>query len=99
MVKNAPTNSGDSRDAGSIPGSGTSPKRREWQPTSVFLPGKFHGQRSQVGHVHGVAKSRTHPHIILLYEDYIICSISYSWNFRLSAIFIIASILRICSLL
>ena len=49
-VKNAPTNAGDSRDAGLIPGSGTSPKRREWQPTSVFLPGKFHGQRSQVGY-------------------------------------------------
>ena len=23
--------------------------RREWQPTPVFLPGKFHGQRSLVG--------------------------------------------------
>ena len=25
------------------------PWRREWQPTSVFLPGEFHGQRSLVG--------------------------------------------------
>ena len=25
------------------------PLRREWQPTPVFLPGKFHGQRSLVG--------------------------------------------------
>ena len=25
------------------------PWRREWQPTLVFLPGKFHGQRSLVG--------------------------------------------------
>ena len=24
--------------------------RREWQPTSVFLPGKSHGQRSLVGY-------------------------------------------------
>ena len=24
--------------------------RREWQPTSVFLPGEFHGQRSLVGY-------------------------------------------------
>ena len=24
--------------------------RRKWQPTSVFLPGKFHGQRSLVGY-------------------------------------------------
>ena len=23
--------------------------RREWQPTPVFLPGKFHGQRSLKG--------------------------------------------------
>ena len=24
--------------------------RREWQSTPVFLPGKLHGQRSQVGY-------------------------------------------------
>ena len=24
--------------------------RRKWQPTPVFLSGKFHGQRSLVGH-------------------------------------------------
>ena len=32
------------------------PRRRKWQPTSVFLFGKPHGQRSPA--VHGVAKSR-----------------------------------------
>ena len=26
------------------------PWKREWQPTPVFLPGKFHGQRSLVGY-------------------------------------------------
>ena len=26
------------------------PWRKEWQPTSVFLPGEFHGQRSLVGY-------------------------------------------------
>ena len=26
------------------------PWRREWQPTPVFLPGKFHGQRSLVSY-------------------------------------------------
>ena len=26
------------------------PWRRKWQPTSVFLPGKPHGQRSLVGY-------------------------------------------------
>ena len=25
---------------------GKIPRRRKWQPTSVFLPGKSHGQRS-----------------------------------------------------
>ena len=24
--------------------------RREWQPTPVFLPGKFHGQRNLTGY-------------------------------------------------
>ena len=36
------------------------PQRRKWQPTPVFLPEEFHGQRSLVGYtVHGVAKSQT----------------------------------------
>ena len=26
------------------------PLEREWQPTPVFLPGKFHGQRSLTGY-------------------------------------------------
>ena len=33
-----------------IPGSGRSSGEGEWQPTPVFLPGKFHGQRSLVGY-------------------------------------------------
>ena len=44
-----------------------------WQPTLVFLPRKFQGQRSLVGHtVYGVTKSRTwlsywaHTHSIFL---------------------------------
>ena len=47
-VKNPPANAGDARDAGLIPGWGRSPWRMKWQPTPVFLPGKFHGQRSWV---------------------------------------------------
>ena len=39
---------------------GEIPWRREWLPTSVFLPGEFHGQRGPVGYiVHGVAHSQT----------------------------------------
>ena len=33
--------------------------RREWQPTPVFLPGEFHGQRNLGSSVHRVTKSRT----------------------------------------
>ena len=29
---------------------GKIPWRREWQPTPVFLPGEFHGQRSLAGY-------------------------------------------------
>ena len=34
------------------------PRRRKWHPTPGFLPGESHGQRSLVGHVHGVARAR-----------------------------------------
>ena len=45
VVKNLAANAGDGRDMGSIPGLGNSPWKRAWQPTPVFLPGEFHGQR------------------------------------------------------
>ena len=38
------------RDLGSIPGVGTVPWRRNWQPTPGFLPGESHGRRSLVGY-------------------------------------------------
>ena len=37
-------------DLGLIPGSGRSPGVRKWQPTPVFLPGEFYGQRSLAGY-------------------------------------------------
>ena len=37
-------------EPGLIPGSGTFPWRRKWQPTPVLLPRKFHGWRSLVGY-------------------------------------------------
>ena len=44
MVKDLPANTGDtSLNPGSIPW------KRKWQPTPVFLPGQFYGQRSPVG--------------------------------------------------
>ena len=55
MVKNPPASAADARDTGSIPGLGRF-WRRGWQPTPVFLPGEFHGQRAMVQRV---TKSQT----------------------------------------
>ena len=46
MVKNPLAKAGDTRDVGSIPGSGRSPGEGNGNPLQVFLPGEFHGQRS-----------------------------------------------------
>ena len=40
---------GDAGDMGLIPGSGTIPWRRAWQPTPVILLGKSHGECSLAG--------------------------------------------------
>ena len=66
VVKNLPARSGDTRDAGSIPGSGRSPG--EGNGTPVFLPGKSHGQRSLA--VHGVSESHTTVHSTLEEEHH-----------------------------
>ena len=47
------------RRPGPDPLVGKMPWRRKWQPTPVFLPGKFHGQRSLVGYSPRVAKELT----------------------------------------
>ena len=46
--------------------------RRKWQPTTVFLPGKFHGQRSLAGYIQFTGPQSqtwlsdwTHTHIML----------------------------------
>ena len=46
MVKNLPAKQEIRFD----PWVGKMPWRRKWQPTPVFLPGRFHGQRSLVGY-------------------------------------------------
>ena len=51
-----PANARDIRHLSSIPGLGRFP----W---NIFLPGKFHGQRSLVGTIHRVAESVTPEHI------------------------------------
>ena len=47
VVKNPPANAGD---ADWTPGLGRFPGGGNGNPTPVFLPGKFHGQRSLVGY-------------------------------------------------
>ena len=47
VEKNPPAHAGDVSNAGSIPGSGGSPGVGNGNPSSVFLPGKPHGQRAR----------------------------------------------------
>ena len=44
--KNPPANAGDTRDEGSVPGSGRSSGGGRGKPTPVFLPGESRGQTS-----------------------------------------------------
>ena len=37
-------------DVSSVPEQRRLPRRRKWQPTPVFLPGKSHGQRNLTGY-------------------------------------------------
>ena len=48
--KNPPVNAGDVRDERFDLWIRKIPWRRKWQPTPVFLPGKFHGQKSFTGY-------------------------------------------------
>ena len=50
VVKNLPANAGEVRDMGWIPGSGSSPGGGKWQPTPIFLPENFLGQRNLTGY-------------------------------------------------
>ena len=50
VVKNLPAKARDTRDACSTPALGRSPRGGKWQPISVFLPGKSHGQRRLAGY-------------------------------------------------
>ena len=62
-LKNLPPQAGD---AGSTLGQEI-PWRRKWQPTAVFLPGKFHEQRSLVAYSPwGCKKSDTTEHVRVL---------------------------------
>ena len=90
VVKNPPANAGDSRDSGLTPGSGRfSWSRQYWQPTPVFVPGKFHGHRSLVGYSPSGCKQsdmteRLSTHILYqtLYQDLNIQKFSHVFGTR-----------------
>ena len=74
--KDSACNAGDWR---LIPGLGRSPGEGNWQPTPVFLPGEFPGQRSltdyspwgsqRVGHnTHTHTHTHTHTILVLINE-------------------------------
>ena len=73
VVKNPPTDAGNVRHMGSIPGFG----KMAWQPTPVFLPGESHGQRSLAGY---------HPWGCRVRQDWsdLACTIYYLSAFHLS---------------
>ena len=73
MVQNLPAKAGDSRDGEFDPWVGKISWTRKWQPTPVFLPGKFHVQRSLAGYSPWGHKesdmsehTHTHTHTLLL---------------------------------
>ena len=49
LRKSPPASAGDTRDEGSVPGSGRSPRGGHGNPHQLFLPGEPHGQRSVAG--------------------------------------------------
>ena len=86
VVKNQPAYAGDTGDVGLIPGSGRSPWRRKRQPTPIFLPGKFYGQRSLTGYSPwGRKDSGLSMHMHVLYSYNIICPYWY-YNYYCKAL-------------
>ena len=80
VVKNLPVDAGDARDAGLIPGSGTSPGIKKWQPTSVSCLENSRqeepdGLYSAWGHKELDTTEHTHTHhkMLLTYE---VCSVA-----------------------
>ena len=58
-------------DLGSILGLGRFPWRRARQPTPVFLPGEFHGQRSLAGYsTWGHKELDTTERLSTIYQEY-----------------------------
>ena len=59
VVKNLPAPAGDAENAGSVPGLGRYTGLGTCNPLQYSCLGKFHGQRTLAGTVHGVTKNQT----------------------------------------
>ena len=80
VVKNPPVNAKDAGDArlGFDPWVRKFPWRRKWQPTPLFLPGKFHGQRGlEVYKPHGHKESDATVHACHLLYKVCVCIYIY----------------------
>ena len=80
QLKKPSANAEDTRDMGSVPGLGRSPVEGNDQPTTVFLPGKFQGQRILVGYSPwGCKESDTVQHVH-------VCTCTHTFFFFLLAV-------------
>ena len=59
----------DTGDAALIPGWERFPRGGKWQPTSVFLPGEFHGRRSPVSHSSKGHKEQDTTELLSIQQD------------------------------
>ena len=55
-------------------------RRRQWQPTPVLLPGKFHGWRSLVGDSPWIHKSQTQLSDFTCFAFLCVSGINLSWS-------------------
>ena len=87
VVKNPPANAGDHlqcRRPGFDPWFRKIPWRRKWQPIPIFLPGKFHEQRSLAGYSSqghkrlGYDLVTEHPPTSCLVWTWLCCSVTKS---------------------
>ena len=83
LVKNLFANSGDARDAGSIPGSGGSPGEGKWQCIPVFWPGESHGQRSLIGYSPRSCKRVGHDLVTKQQQPQKLILLTIVWDFSL----------------
>ena len=75
--------------------------RRKWQPSPVFLPGKFHEQRSLAGYNpwgHKESDMTEHTHTYLVLNTYAVTNISLLKKYIFGCIFIMPWGIFSCSL-